>query len=400
MGPGPDGRSLHVVFVFSSDLVYPPSVDNIKVHYVSQELIGMGDRVTWLTINGSSCTPGAENVRLVCLNPRTGRIGWYLRLFDLVRYCRREGADCVYADEWLFLRDRPLQRLLVQIGLRIAGIKYVFDQRDPYIDHRIATRTLEEGSAEHRLLTAVYRLASRFTDLAIYPSEAYAKQSAGTLGRARSTIGVIRGVDLRLFNPGADGSGVRSRLGLDGRFVVGWFGMMNPSRQIEEVLIPLIRDSKDSLPDASFVIGGRGRLRPVLEKLVAEVPKANIILLGYVDYAELPSHIAACDVILCPLNLEHSSSRMATPLKIVESLAVARPVIATETAAREEDYADLDGVVWTGAGFEDFRRALVMVHGQYGLWRQRAARQAEDFMRYSKEHGISRIVNAIREACS
>ncbi len=356
--------------------------------------------MTWLTINGSSDTPDVENMRFVSLNPRPGRIGWYLRLFDMVRYCRREGADCVYADEWLFLRARPLQRLLVQIGLRIAGIKYVFDQRDPYIDHRIATRTLEEGSVEHLLLIAMYRLASRFTDLAIYPSEAYAKQSARTLGRARSTIGVIRGVDRRLFNPSADGRGVRSRLGLEGRFVVGWFGMMNPSRQIEEVLVPLIRDSKDFLPDVSFVIGGRGKLRPVLERLVAEVPEPNLMLLGYVDYAALPSHIAACDVILCPLNLEHSFSRMATPLKIVESLAVARPVVATETVARDEDYADLDGVVWTGPRYEDFRRALIMVHGQYELWRQKAARQAEDFMRYSKEHGISRIVDAIREACS
>ncbi len=392
-------RDFHIVFAFNRDLTFPPSVDFNKVRYVSAEFVRRGANVTWLTINGKVDRSKNEGMTLKRVKQRRGRIGWYLRLVDFVRFCRREKADCVYADEWLFLRDQPLQRLIVQIGLKIAGVKCVFDQRDPYIEHLLATKALDESSPRHRFLKLVYRVESRFTDLAILPSEVYADRYRQEYRTAKAVLGAIRGVDPELFNPNVDGSAVRSKLGFKGSFVVGWFGMMNAYRLIEEVLVPLIENSREFLPDASFVVGGHGKLKPVLEGLMTKDPKPDLVVTGFIDYADLPSFVAACDVLLCPLNLNYQFAKLASPLKILESLAVARPIIATETLARTKDYAKLEGVVWTSSDFEEFKKSLIMVHDEYDAYRQKAERQAGNFEEYSVRAGISKIADAVLDIC-
>jgi glycosyltransferase involved in cell wall biosynthesis len=395
----PISGDLHIIFVFSKEVAYPPDFNNNKAHYVSRELLKRGAKVTWLQLVGRPGESERDGLRCVSLRRDPGLIGQYLQLVRLVRFCRREKADCVYADEWLFLRDNPMYRLIVQIGLKISGIKYVFDQRDPYIDFQIATKAIKEGSMKHGYLKVACKLTNRFTDLAIYPSRAYADESREEGTSSKVALGIIRGVDSGWFNQNVDGSALRSELGLVGRFVVGWFGMMTAYRQIEEVLIPLIMSSKEFMPDASFIIGGKGRLNSRFADLLVADPRPEVLLPGFINYADLPSYLAACDVLLCPLNLDYEFTRLASPLKILESLAVGRPIIATETRVTKEDYADLEGVIWTGSSYEEFKKALIEVHDQYYQYRQRAVEQAKNFERYTIDHNISMIADAVQGIC-
>ena len=109
----------------------------------------------------------------------------------------------------------------------------------------------------HRFAQLLYFLAYSLTDLAIFPSKAYADEMLKKRIPAKRLLGAVRGVDRRLFNPQVDGRGVRSSLGLEDKFVIDWFGLMLPFRQLEEAIVPLIENAGYFVPNVHFLIGER-----------------------------------------------------------------------------------------------------------------------------------------------
>jgi glycosyltransferase involved in cell wall biosynthesis len=251
----------------------------------------------------------------------------------------------------------------------------------------------------HRFAILLYFLTYSLTDLAILPSEVYAEELARKRIPVKRLLGAIRGVDHRLFNPQVDGRGVRSALGLEDKFVIGWFGLMLPFRQIEEIIIPLIENAGDFVPNAHFLIGGKGQLRKEFIRLQAQKSNLRLTLLGFVPYEELPTYLSSCDVLLCPVSARGRFTQNSSWLKILESLAVGKPIIASTTKLREGDYGELQGIVWTGSDYKSFLESLISVHGNYSHYLELACRQARDFKEYTLEFTIPRIANAIELIC-
>ncbi len=391
---------LHIAFVSSKKMYYPPDTDDNKITYISRELLKRGMKVTWLEMGKTSEKWERDGIDYVKLGARCPRLVCELmQLARMVSVCRARKVDCVYSDEWLFLRENPARRLVFPVGVRTLGIRYIVDLRDPFIDYEVAKGVLNEGSWRHRLLSLYHRLNYEFTDLAVFPSEAYAKAFRSTGLPERKRMGEIRGVDKDLFNPRVDGRAKRNELGLQDKFVVGWFGMMQSYRQIEEVVIPLIENMATSIPNIHFLIGGQGDLSHRFEGLSKDRAELAMTHLGFVPYDQLPEYLSACDVLLCTLDTRRGFAKLASPLKVLESLAVGRPIIATRTDVQGMDYKDLKGVIWTGTGYRDFADSLIMVHRDYAHYRDLAMQQALDFDRYTLESTISRIADAIEKVC-
>jgi glycosyltransferase involved in cell wall biosynthesis len=396
-----DPGAPRVVIAYTEEMRYPASQGNAKIYYISMELIRRGNSVTWARLGPTSGHWEKDGIEFVSI----GRlchpaISPWLQLIQLTSYCRKTRASCVYLDDWMFLREYPGQRLFFQMGLRALGIKCVCDQRDPYIDFEIAQGRLKERSWEHTKLAFMYRLIFEFTDLSIFPSRVYEEEMRNRGLSAWNSLGVIRGVDIDRFKDTGEGTKIRTNLGLEGKFVIGWFGTMLPYRSIEEALIPLIENAATKIPNAHFLIGGFGPLQSDFEKLKERHPDANLTLLGYVPYEDMPKYVSACDVLLCPLSAKYRFTLNASPLKILESVAVGRPIIATSINVRDSDYKDIKGVIWTGTGYEDFLQSLDFVHKNYRRYREEAERQAEDFEAFSTRSRIAELVDGIEKCCS
>lgn len=386
--------------MFTGEMKYPADMGNAKVYYVSLELARRGRKATWALLGPDSDHWEKDGLEFAKVGrPGHRIIGPWLQLMRLLSYCRKSEASCVYVDDWLFLRFHPGQQLLFHVGLKALGIGCVFDQRDPFIDLEIAEGKLKEGSWEHRRLTLTYRLISKFTDLSIFPSEVYEEEMRNRRLSSRNSLGAIRGVDIQQFKDRGEGKMVHSQLGLKGKFVIGWFGMMLPFRLIEEVLIPLIENAGTKIPNAHFLIGGFGALQDRFLSLQERRPDASMTLLGYVPYQDLPKYLSACDVLLCPVNTDHRITLYSSPLKILESIAVGRPIIATSLKVRDRDYKGIKGVVWTDMTYENFLQSLDAVHGDYARYREEAQWQAENFESFSTVSTIAKIVTAIEEFC-
>jgi glycosyltransferase involved in cell wall biosynthesis len=386
----------HVVFLFNRSVNFPPETGHIKDLYISRELLSRGIRVTWMRIGRKSEVVYREGIAFVSLGiPGSGAMRGLLTLMHIGRYCRSMNIGCAYADGWLFFRGKPLKILAMQIILKLFRVKFVFDQRDPYIDFQIANDLLREGGLEHLILKFQYRLIYRISDLVILPSSLYADALVEDGAPKDKLIGAFRGIDAATFNTAVDGRSVKTSLNLDGKFVIGFFAMMHRYRQIQEVLIPLIKSIKTLIPNAHILIGGSGPLEREFHYLRVQNPTAPFTYVGFVKYADLPRYLAACDVLLCPIDTRFRLTRNTALLKIPEAIAVGRPIVATRTKLSEKDYIDLKGVIWADSGLHNFLRALVRIYADYHSYASIAVEQANSFNKYSASQTIPDIVDTI-----
>ena len=113
------------------------------------------------------------------------------------------------------------------------------------------------------------------------------------LGVAEKRILVTpTGVDLDLFAERPDPRALRQRLGLEGRFVVGWVGSFRRFHALEQAI-----DAVAALDNAALLLVGDGPERPRIEQLTRE-RGITAAFTGTVPHADLPGHLAAMDVAL------------------------------------------------------------------------------------------------------
>lgn len=134
---------------------------------------------------------------------------------------------------------------------------------------------------------------------------------------------VANGVDLNRFNPELDGESIRDKLGIKNRPIVFTLRAFVPKNGVE-YLIKSAPEVLNVFPDAVFIIGGDGLLRPSLESLVNTLGLSqNVIFAGRIPYIDLPYFYSACDVFVIPSIVE------AFGLVTVEAMACGKPVIGT-----------------------------------------------------------------------
>jgi glycosyltransferase involved in cell wall biosynthesis len=367
----------------------------MKCYYLSKELLARGMGVTWMELGPRRREHTEDGIEFVSIPiPPTNALLTVFSIFRLVLYCLARRIRVVYIDEWLFFRHRPFWTLAGMVGLRAAGMKVVLDERDPLVDFEVATGEISTRSRKFGLVTRAHRLTERLANLIVLTSKAYEQLYISEGFPPQKLIGTFRGVDTNNFNPEANGDQVRNRLGLKGEFVIGWFGLMHPFRRIREVLIPLVREAKEAMPGSRVIVGGNGPLFSEFQALPQD-KTLPVTVLGLIPYPELPSYIAACDVLLCPVDASYRFTQNSCWLKITESLAVGRPVIATRTRIADVDYRELKGILWVDSTLESFVKALEEVRNNYPTYRAMAQEQAQHFSDYSVKSTIGKIVDKV-----
>jgi hypothetical protein len=126
----------------------------------------------------------------------------------------------------------------------------------------------------------------------------------------------------------------RERLGVSGKFVLGYAGTMGMAHALDFIVSAALR-LNHVLPDVTIVLIGDGAERERLERRAAEVNLPNLKILPPVSKAELKSILSAFDVSL--VNLRRSDTfKTVLPSKIFESSAMGKPILlGVDGEARE-----------------------------------------------------------------
>ena len=138
------------------------------------------------------------------------------------------------------------------------------------------------------------------------------------LGVPREQIAVVmNGVDPELFHV-RDRAAARSALGLTGGPLALYVGNLKPEKGVLDLARAWDKVARE-LPDARLAIVGGGPMREALE--AALPPRATLV--GAQPLAQIPTWMAACDVVVLPSHIE------GMPNAVLEALACGRRVVAS-----------------------------------------------------------------------
>ncbi len=182
---------------------------------------------------------------------------------------------------------------------------------------------------EGRMLLDFERAVAARADICVFVSEAEAALFRAASGEGPDKVVAIdNGVALEYFDPAADFPAVDKG---EGPLLV-FTGQMDYRPNVEAVnsfaraTFPAIRAAH---PDARFAIVGRHPVRAV--QALADLP--GVIVTGAVP--DVRGWLAAADVVAAPLRIARGVQN-----KVLEAMAMARPVVASPQAAEGIDARD------------------------------------------------------------
>jgi len=203
---------------------------------------------------------------------------------------------------------------------------FVFNVQDLFPQNAI-----DLGALRNPLLVAFFRRLERF----IYRhAAAIALHSEGNAAWLRrdgveaAKLRVIHNwVDTDAHRPDAGGAAnhFRREVGLEGRFVVLFAGVMGYAQDMETIVEAAARLREESR--VVFLLVGDGSERAGVERRVGELNLANVRLLPFVPREDYPQLVAACDVGL--VTLKKTMKTPVVPSKLPTYMASARPVIVS-----------------------------------------------------------------------
>jgi glycosyltransferase involved in cell wall biosynthesis len=165
-----------------------------------------------------------------------------------------------------------------------------------------------------------------------------------TVGRTLATImDEVRGDAVRIVTTspdpavaeGASPAETRRRYGLGSGFLVSYLGSLEPGRFIEEAM-----STFEPGGDATFVVAGDGSLRGKVEAVAAANPAVKYI--GLLDADEALRVTLASDLVMAMMDPRDPINVIGTPGKVINAMALRRPVISTKSVAISKTIEDAD----------------------------------------------------------
>lgn len=238
----------------------------------------------------------------------------WVAYFKLRRAVREHRPDCLYERYNLYMPAGVWIKRKYNLPMLLEVNAPIFEERSKY-----------HGIALPRLARWTEIFTWRGADKTLPVTQVLAQRVIDA-GVPRERIEVIHnGIDYGKFGTVPDTEAAKARLGLSGRVVLGFTGFMREWHGLERVVDLLAADPAGV---RHLLLVGDGPARAGIEQRARELKVSErVTITGVVKRDQVASYVAAFDVALQPDVVDYAS-----PLKLFEYLALARPVVAPDKA--------------------------------------------------------------------
>ncbi len=214
------------------------------------------------------------------------------------------------------------------------GVPAVFEVRDLWPESAVDTGVLTSKPIiwmSYRLEELAYRRASWINVLTPAFEQALIRKKQ--IPPERISM-IPNGADLDIMKPGPKDNEVRRRLGLEGKFVVSYFGAHGRANRVGQ-LLDVAERIKDSHPDIRIMLVGAGMEKPILVEDAKRRGLDNVIFVDAVPKEQVADYINASDVCTAVL-MKNDTFKTVYPNKVFDYMACKRPIIiAIDGVARK-----------------------------------------------------------------
>lgn len=174
-----------------------------------------------------------------------------------------------------------------------------------------------------------------FTQLSLQRARRIVTPAAEMIpARFRSKVVALDwGVDTERFHPHVDGEPARRACGLSDERVLLFVGSGLAWHGLEDMIraATIVHRAEDGV--VLVVVGGGTHIDRYRREVDDRGVSSSFRFTGAVPHQDVPSYVAAADVTLAPYNselAEHGQRRFASPMKVLEYMACAKPVVVTD----------------------------------------------------------------------
>jgi glycosyltransferase involved in cell wall biosynthesis len=209
---------------------------------------------------------------------------------------------------------------------RLKRATFVFEVRDLWPESLAAVGVGSSTSVLHRTLARIANLLYRRADRIAVVSPAFRDYLVKRLNVAAGKIFVVQnGVETDVFDPGRPQPNLRSKLGLEGKFVVSYIGTMGIAHGLEKVL-NAATELQHAHPHIVFLFVGEGSDKERIISIAASRKLINVRFIDEQPRERIPEYICASDACLVLLK-KSEIFKTVIPTKMLEFMSCARPVI-------------------------------------------------------------------------
>jgi glycosyltransferase involved in cell wall biosynthesis len=209
------------------------------------------------------------------------------------------------------------------VARRLLKAPWVLEIRDLWPESIVTVGAMRKGLIV-RLLERVEAMAYRSADRIVSLTHSFVPHIVERGGEPGKITVIKNGVDLALFKKSEMASSIKTRLGLENRFVAGYVGTHGMAHGLSAVLEAAERLRHE--PRIAFLLVGDGAERANLEQLREKKRLNNVVILGQRPREEMPSLWAAIDASLILLK-RHGLFKKVIPSKMFEAMAMRCPII-------------------------------------------------------------------------
>jgi glycosyltransferase involved in cell wall biosynthesis len=322
-----------------------------RVHKEAKALVAAGHAVTILAWDREKGPSAQENVDGIAVS-RFGPKSAFSNIILFVATLPLFWLGCIWTmlrTEWDAVQCNDLDTLPAGLlAARIRGKPVVYDSHEIY-----------SAMVEKQLPRPIFRLVEGFErwmvkrpDAVICVNDRFASILKGW--GAREPVPVMGCQPLEPVD-GARIDALRREHGLDGKRVVLYVGVLEPTRKLVELVEGF---EARRWPDAALVVGGFG----TLEGRIAAAAKGSAVFVGAVSPADVPAYTHLADVLVAVYDPRDRNNRDSVPNKLFEAMSGGKPIIVakgTWTGETAEKVGCGIAVDYDGdAVFEAMRRLL------------------------------------------
>lgn len=274
-----------------------------------------------VTVRRTPRFPGAERLEL---GP-----SWRRFLLDpllaltALRVARRERPDLVHAHLHEGIAIGAVLR-------RRLGLPLVADLQGSLTGELIDHGFIRAWGLRTFLVRRLERALIRRPDVLLVSSEAGRELLAAQGARPERIVPLPDGVDVETFHPWHDVSGLRRELGLEGKRVIVFLGVLTPYQGVDQ-LLQAMWDVARRVPEAHLLLMGYPNVERYRTKVRAFGLAERVTVTGRIDYREAPRWLCLGQVAVSP-----KLSATEANGKLLNYMAAGLPVVVYDSPVARE----------------------------------------------------------------
>ena len=269
-------------------------------------------------------------------------------------------------------------------GLRVArrlGIPMVYEIRDLWENASVDRGRFAAGSPLYKIARGLDSYVIRNAGAVVTICELLKAEIAPRAGKPDKVHVIANGVDTDAFSPQDSSKALKERWGLLDKEVILYAGTFQPYEGLD-LLIHAMSEVVRVRPRAHLVIvggsagfaGGAEAASPEENALLSAVRESgvtsHVTFTGRIPHADVKAMYAVADVLCYPRRMTLTTA-LTTPLKPLEGMAMAKPVIVSDVGAMRELVSDgVTGLVFKAGDVRDLAAKCIALLSDVPLQRR------------------------------